>query len=62
MNHISQSQKTEDFCVADFFNGIWQNKVAFENFSTAYMDKRTLRSNFEGLERSKLFGISQTII
>ena len=27
-----------------FCNAIWRKKVAFENFSTVYMDKRTLRS------------------
>ena len=27
-----------------FCNAIWRNKIAFENFSTVYMDKRALRS------------------
>ena len=58
----TQSQKTQGFCVADIATLSDEGKVAFENFSTVYMDKRTLRSKFEGLERSKLLGISQTTL
>ena len=45
-----------------FCNAIWRKKIAFENFSIVYMDKSTLRWKFEGLERSKRLGISQTNI
>ena len=39
-----QSQKTEGFCVADFATLSDERRSRSKNFSTVYMDKRTLRS------------------
>ena len=43
-NSTNQSQETPRFLRCRFCNVVWRNKVAFENFSTVYMDKGTLRS------------------
>ena len=43
-----------------FCNAIWRKKIAFENFSNVYMDKKPCVRNVEGFERSKRLGICQT--
>ena len=40
-NAVSENLR---FLRCRFCNAIWRKKIAFENFSTVYMDKRTLRS------------------
>ena len=42
--HYKLVSENPRFLRCRFCNAIWRNNVAFENFSTVYMDKRTLRS------------------
>ena len=54
-----QSQKTQGFCVADFATLSDERRSRSKIVILFNMDKRTLRSKFEGLMRSKILWILQ---
>ena len=58
---IAQSQKTQGFCVADFATLSGERRPRSKNFPLFIWIKEPCVRKFEGLERSKLLGISQTI-
>ena len=55
-----QSQKTQGFCVADFATLSGGRRPRSKNFPLFIWIKEPCVRKFEGLERSKLLGISQT--
>ena len=56
----SQSQKTQGFCVADFATLSDETRSRSTIFPLFIWIKEPCVRKFEGLERSKLLGISQT--
>ena len=56
-----QSQKTQSFCVADFVTLSDERRSRSKIFPLFILIKEPCVREFEGLERSKLLGISQTI-
>ena len=64
-NHFyvtDQSQKTQGFCVADFATLSDERRSRSKIFPQFTWIKESCVRKFEGLERSKLLGISQTKI
>ena len=59
---LDQSQKTEGFCVADFVTLSDDRRSGSKIFPLFIWIKRPCSRKFEGLEHSKLLGISQTRI
>ena len=59
-NHGIQSQKTQGFCVADFATLSDERRSRSKIFPLFIWIKEPCVRKFEGLERSKLPGISQT--
>ena len=57
---LSQSQKTQGFCVADFATLSDERRSRSKIFPLFIWQKEPCVRKFEGLERSKLLGISQT--
>ena len=57
-----QSQKTQGFCVADFATLSDETRSYLKIFPLFIWIKELCVRKFEGLERSKLLGISQTIL
>ena len=55
-----QSQKTQGFCVADFATLSDETRSRSKIFTLFIWIKEPCVQKFEGLERSKLLGISQT--
>ena len=55
-----QSQKSQGFCVADFATLSDERRSRSKIFPLFIWIKEPCIPKFEGLERSKLFGISQT--
>ena len=58
--HLLQSQKTQGFCAADFATLSDERRSRSKIFPVFIWIKEPCVRNFEGLERSKLLGISQT--
>ena len=58
---IIQSQKTQGFCVADFATLSDKRRSRSKIFPLFIWIKEPCVRKFEGLERSKLLGILQTI-
>ena len=58
-NEITQSQKTQGFCVADFATLSDERRSCSKIFLLFNMVKEPCVRKFEGLARSKLLGISQ---
>ena len=58
----SQSQKTQGFCVADFSTLSDERRSRSKIFPLFIWIKEPWVRKFEGLERSKLLGISQTTV
>ena len=56
----SQSQKTQGFCVADFATLCDETRSRSKLFPLFIWIKEPCVRTFEGLERSKLLGISET--
>ena len=61
-SHVIQSQKTQDFCVADFASLSDERRSRSKILALFIWIKEPCVRKFEGLERSKRLGISQTII
>ena len=59
---LLQSQKTQGFCVADFATLPDERRSRSKIFPLFIWIKEPYVRKFEGLERSKLLGISQTIL
>ena len=59
---VIQSQKTQGFCVADFATLSDERRSGSKIFPLFIWIKELCVRKFERLERSKLLGISQTII
>ena len=59
---VNQSQKTQGFCVADFATLSDETRSSSKIFPLFIWIKEPYVRKFEGLERSKLLGISQTKI
>ena len=57
---LVQSQKTQGFCVADVATLSGERRPRSKNFPLFIWIKEPCVRKFEGLERSKLLGISQT--
>ena len=57
---LHQSQKTEGFCVADFATLSDERTLRSKIFPLFIWIKEPCVRTFEGLERLKLLGISQT--
>ena len=58
----SQSQKTQGFCVADFATLSDERRSRSKIFPQFIWIKEPCVRKFEGFERSKLLGTSQTIL
>ena len=57
-----QSQKTQGFCVADFATLFDERRSRSKSFPQFIWIKEPCVRKFEGFERSKLLGTSQTIL